>query len=75
MTPAASQAPTGALSEYTNGIQEDIAENRFVKNALCALADLRKYILIEHPQELAEAASSLVLAEENIFDIQHRLRN
>lgn len=74
MSKSTAQAPSGALTDYSASIQEDIVENRFIKNALNSLAELRKYILIEHPQDLAEAAPGLVLAEETIFDIRRKLQ-
>lgn len=44
-----------------------------IRNALHAIAELRKYILTEHPSLLKEAGPSLVRAEVQVFDIWGKL--
>ena len=47
-----------------NGISDST-----IRSALQSIADLRRYLLVEHPSLLATAAPNLVIAESSIFNI------
>lgn len=50
--------------EKTAGIQ-----NQPIREALQSIANLRRYILVEHPYMLKDAGAQLVQAEAEIFSI------
>lgn len=82
MQAATTQTATGLSADEDYPNAKNLKPNQIsnhiglepVRNALQGLAELRRYILEQHPALLKEAGPALVRAEVGIFDVWGQLR-
>lgn len=63
------QSLTPELTIFNSSKSKNGISDLPIRGVLQSIADLRRYLLVEHPALLAAAAPSLVTAESSIFSI------